>query len=340
MSHEVRIGLLAFIAIAMGLWGIKFIQGSNILKRSDTYHVYYSEVGGVNVGTSVKIRGVSVGSVSAVSLNVENRQVKVSFTMSRDVPLPKNTKAILSTTGIMGDKNIILEYGDNCTGDNCAQDGDVFEGHFQGMVESMVGKGGIEGYIDELKKAILELTDSLNKGMLDETSDNPLAKTMRDLQASMSNMKELTGRFSSLVQRTAPSMEQSLGNINQLTETLSAQRQHIAGIISNVDSLSNQIVDSQLDQAIADIKTTIQKLNQTMDTADTALLGVSMVMDKVQKGEGSLGKLIQDESLYNNLNAMSYSLDSLLSDFQNKPYRYMPLKSRRKVQKYDKQDEN
>lgn len=340
MSHEVRIGLLAFIAIAMGLWGIKFIQGSNILKRSNIYHVNYKDVDGVNVGTSVKIRGVSVGSVSAVSLNIEDQQVKVSFTMNREVPLPKDTKVILSTTSVMGGKVINLKYGNSCNGDNCAQDGDTFTGYYQGIVETMVGDGGIEGYVNTLKKAMFELTDSLNTTVLGEDSNNPLAKTVRDLQASMSNMKELTGRFNNLVQRTAPSMEQSLGNINQLTATLSAQRQHIAGIISNVDSLSNQIVDSQLDQAIADVKMTIQKLNQTMATADTALLGVSAVMDKVQKGEGTLGKLVQDESLYNNLNAMSYSLDSLLSDFQNKPYRYMPLKSRRKVQKYDKQDEN
>lgn len=340
MSHEVRIGLLAFIAIAMGLWGIKFIQGSNILQRSDVYHVYYNEVDGVHVGTSVKIRGVSVGSVSAVSLNVENRQVKVSFTMSREVPLPKDTRATLATTGIMGDKAIILEYGDNCNGANCAEDNDVFEGNFQGVIEFMVGEGGVEGYVDALKNAMLELTDSLNTTVLGKDSNNPLAKTVRDLQVSMSNMKELTGRFNSLVQRTAPSMEQSLGHINQLTETLSSQREHIAGVIANVDSLSKQIVDSRLDQAIADIKTTIQKLNATMNTADTALSSVSSVMDKVQKGEGTLGKLVQDEALYNNLSTLSFSLDSLFSDIQNKPYRYMPLKSRRKVQKYDRQDQN
>ena len=340
MSHEVRIGLLAFFSIAMGLWGIKFIQGSNILQRSNVHHVYYNEVGGVQVGTSVKIRGVSVGSVSSIELNIDNQQVKVSFTMNREVPLPKNTKAILSTTGVMGDQAIILLYDQSCNGENCAISGDTFEGHYQGLVESMIGEGGVENYINTLKKAMLELTDSLNTSILGEDSNNPLAVTVRDLQSTMSNMKELTGRFNSLVQRTAPSMEQSLGHINQLTETLSDQRNHIAGVIANVDSLSKQIVDSRLDEAIADIKTTIQKLNTTMATADTALLGISSVMDKVQKGEGTLGKLVQDEALYNNLNTLSFSLDSLLSDFQNKPYRYMPLKSRRKVQKYDRQDQN
>lgn len=340
MSKEVRIGLLALVAVSMSLWGIKFIQGSNILMRSDVYHVFFEEVGGIQIGTSVKISGVTVGSVSAVELNLDDRKVRLDLTMNRSVPLPKNTKAVLSSTSVMGDKAIILNYDQPCNGQNCAESGDVFEGHYQGLVESMTGAGGIEGYIQDFKNALLEITDTLNESLLGEDSNGPVAETARDLQTTMANMKHATGRFNTLLQRTSPTMEQSLLHINHLTETLESQRQHIAGIIENADSLSQQMVDGELDVAIEKIKTTIDNLNSTMATANTALAGVSDVMDKVQKGEGSLGKIIQDEALYNNLNALSYSLDSLMSDFQDKPYRYMPFKSRRKVQKFDRQDGN
>jgi len=340
MSKEVRIGLLALVAVAVSLWGIKFIQGSNILQRSDVYHVYFNEVGGIQIGTSVKISGVTVGSVSAIELNLDDRRVRLDIAMNRSVPLPKNTLAVLATTGVMGDKAIILQYDQPCNGDNCAQSGDTLKGQYQGLVESMVGEGGVEGYIGEFKKALLEITDTLNNTLLGDDSQSPIASTARDLQSTMANMKLASSRFNSLLQRTAPSMEQSLNNIGQLTQTLESQRQHIADVIANADSLSQQMVDGQLDEAIVKIKSTIDKLDQTMATANTTLASVSTVMDKVQKGEGSLGKLVQDEALYNNLNALSFSMDSLMVDFQDKPYRYMPLKSRRRVKKFDRQDNN
>lgn len=340
MSNEVRIGILALAAIGITLWGLKYIQGSNILKSSDVYHAYYTEVGGVQIGTSVKISGVTVGSVSAVDLDLNSKQVKLDLTMNRSLPLPKSTKAVLMETGILGDKAIVLEYGQACNGADCAQNGDTFEGQYRGMVESMLGEGGPQGYINDLKKALFEISDSLNQALARPNSSSPLVKTVQDLEATMANMKNASGRFNSLLSNSGPSIEASLNNLSKLTTTLEQQRGHIAGIISNLDSLSQVVVDGHLDEALVNARAAIDNLNKTLASADTAMGGVNKIMDKVNKGEGTLGLLVQDEDLYHNLNAASASLDSLLSDFQSKPYRYMPLKGRKKVERYDKKDGN
>ncbi|MEO0873390.1 MAG: hypothetical protein AAFY48_02190, partial [Bacteroidota bacterium] len=215
-----------------------------------------------------------------------------------------------------------------------------FEGVTRGIVESMLGDGGLGSYIEQLRAGLLEAVDSLNKGLLDENSKGPLAETVRDLQGTMSNLNAATGRMNVMLQRSSPALESTLANIAQLTETLEGQRQAIAGIISNTDTLSQQMVDARLDEAVTEAKATLAKLNETLGTANTALGGVDELVGQLQAGEGTLGMLLQDEELYTNLNALSYSLDSLVSDFQGRPYRYVPLKGRRKVERYDRKDSN
>ncbi|MEL7249656.1 MAG: MlaD family protein [Bacteroidota bacterium] len=340
MSPEVRTGLLALVAIFLSLWGIKYIQGSNILSDAQTYYAYYDNVAGVQIGTPVQISGVSVGSVSARDLSTEDRRVKLTLTIERDAPLPKDTRAVLATVSPLGDMAIILDYATPCSGANCAESGDTFQGLTRGIVESMLGDGGLGSYIEQLRAGLLEAVDSLNKGLLDENSKGPLAETVRDLRGTMSNLNAATGRMNVMLQRSSPALESTLANIAQLTETLEEQRQAIAGIISNTDTLSQQMVDARLDEAVTEAKATITKLNETLSTANTALGGVDELVGQLKAGEGTLGMLLQDEELYTNLNALSYSLDSLVSDFQGRPYRYVPLKGRRKVERYDRKDSN
>lgn len=339
MSSELRTGILALVAIALSLWGIKYIQGSNILSKSQTFYAYYDDVTGVQIGTPVQVSGVSVGSVSGRELSVEDRRVRLTFTLEREVPLPKDTRAILATVSLLGDMAIVLDYPQPCSGANCAEAGDTFAGLTQGTVEAMLGEGGLTSYIDQLKSGLLEAIDSLNNGLLSEDSEGPLAESVRDLRGTMKNLNAATGRMNLMLQRSSPALESTLSSVAQLTETLEQQKQAIAGIISNTDSLSQQMVDAQLGEAVAGAKETISKLNETLVTANSAMGGVDELVGQLKAGEGTLGMLLQDEDLYTNLNALSFSLDSLLSDLQDRPYRYVPLKSRRKVERYDRRDQ-
>ncbi|MEM9260148.1 MAG: MlaD family protein, partial [Bacteroidota bacterium] len=301
-------------------------------------YAYYDDVSGVQVGTPVKISGVTVGSVSARDLSVEDRRVKLTFNLTREVPLPKDTRAILATTSALGDMAIIFDYAQPCQGANCAESGDTFEGRTQGMIESFLGEGGLESYIQQLKEGMQDVVNTLNKEVLGDEATGPLAESMRDLQSTMGNLKAATGRVNTLLQRSSPELEASLSNVAALTGTLEEQKGAIAGIIANADSLSAQLVAADLEEAVVQAKATIEELNATLASAKTAMGGVNDIVGNLQEGQGTLGLLLQDQGLYNNLNQLSYSLDSVLTDLQDKPYRYLPLKSRRKVQKYDRQD--
>ncbi|MEM1216216.1 MAG: MlaD family protein, partial [Bacteroidota bacterium] len=102
MSNEVRTGLLALFAIALTLWGIKYIQGSNILSQADVFYANYDNVAGVQIGTPVRISGVTVGSVAERKIDFETQRVRLAFDMKQKVDLPKNTQAVLASIGVLG----------------------------------------------------------------------------------------------------------------------------------------------------------------------------------------------------------------------------------------------
>ncbi|MCB0589456.1 MAG: MCE family protein, partial [Phaeodactylibacter sp.] len=137
MSNEVKVGILAVAAVALSIWGYKFIRGKNLLLKSNTYTVYYPKVDRMQIGTQVFINGVEVGSVANVRLlNDVDRTVEVVLDLEPGMRIPRNTKAVIVSTGFMGGKAIMLEYPRPCSGDDCAESGDVIEGEIRGLLGS------------------------------------------------------------------------------------------------------------------------------------------------------------------------------------------------------------
>lgn len=339
MSNEVKIGILAIIAVAISFWGYRFIKGKNILLKSNTYKVYYDFVDRMQVGTVVFINGVDVGSVADVALmNDANRTVKVILDLKPSINVPKNTVAVIVATGFMGGKAVMLEYEQPCEGDDCAKSGDTLKGEYRNIMNSMVGEEAMGDYMTIVQDGLQDILDTLNYALLDENSNSPLSRSMKNLDASLANLSSTSAELDALLKASSGDIKGTLDNIEGITSNLKANNQKINSILSNADSLSNQLVAADLERTIEDVNKTIADLRKTLGSADQAIGGVSTIVDKINQGEGSLGKLLKDEELYKRINKLSNDADSLVSDIQSRPYRYMPLKSRRKVNKFDKQD--
>ena len=326
------------VATVLSIWGFKFIMGKNLLVKSNTYKVYYPNVDRMQVGTLVVINGVEVGSVAKVELmNDVNRTVEVTIDLKRGVNIPKSTKAVIISTGFMGGKAVVLEYDKPCNGDDCAQSGDTLQGELRGLVGSMLSGEQLTGYMDILKSGLEEIIDTLNRQVLNNP-DSPLGKSVANLDATMANLKSATGQLDGLLRSSSGSINGTLDNLDAITGNLKNNNSKINSILNNADSLSSQLVAADLEQTLKEVNQAIASLRTTLQSADQALGGVSDVVGKIKQGEGSLGKLMQDEELYNNIKSLSERADSLVNDIQDRPYRYMPLKSRRKVLKYDAKD--
>lgn len=339
MSNEVKVGLLAIIAIAVSYWGYKFIMGNNVLLKSNTYKVYYPKVDRMQVGTQVFINGVPVGSVAQVELlNDIDRTVEVVLDLNPGMTIPKDTRAVIVATGFMGGKAIKLMYDKPCSGEDCAQSGDTLKGEFRGLLDSMVGEEAVGDYAAILQRSLQKVIDSLNYALLGDESQSPIANTMRNLDATMANLNSSTAQLDQLMRGASGNIAASLKNVESITGNLEKNNARISSIIANADSLSNQLVAADLEKTVAQINASIQELKGTLENANKAIAGFSGVVEGVNAGEGTLGQLVKDEALYRNLSNLTREADSLITDFQDRPYRYMPLKSRRRVERFDRLD--
>ncbi|WP_116105343.1 MlaD family protein [Lewinella sp. IMCC34191] len=340
MRNEVKIGILALVAILLAFWGFKFIQGSNLFSSSQVFYVEYTDVAGLTVGTPVQISGVNIGSVKAIQLDQQKKQVVVTLEVKKNVNIPESTQAYITTVSLLGEKAVVLQYDRPCFGDgDCAESETYLNGATKGILASFLGTDPDADPAEGVKAQIGEAVDSLQWTLFSEDSNNPIARASRDLAVTMENLKGTSNRLDRILAANSREIEETFGNLASLSRTLTENEESIASILQNADSLTENLSGLELDQSIEEFNTTIASLRNTLDEADRAIGGVSSVIADVQNGQGTLGKLLTSDEVYNQLNDATLAADTLFTDLQERPYRYVPFKSRRRVLKFDRKDE-
>ncbi len=340
ISKEVKIGLLAVAAILLSIWGYKFILGKNLLVKSNYYKVVYPTVDGLRVGTSVRINGVSVGSVTSIELLPDDadKKVLVLLDLEKDVAIPKDTRAVIMSTSIMGDKAVDLLYAIPCKGNDCAESGSYLKGEIRGLISSMLGSDDAASYVSVLKEAFGDLLDTLDAKLLSDSSNSPIAQSMRSLRGTLDNLNSATGRVDNLLQSSSGAINGTLTNFNTLSATLAGKKEQIGSTIDNTAATMKQLSEADIKKTVDELNQAIAGLKVTIASADKAMNNISGLMENINSGNGSLGKLIRDDQLYNNLNQLGTRADSLFTDIQDRPYRYIPFKSRKRVKRLDALD--
>ncbi|MEL7160205.1 MAG: MlaD family protein [Bacteroidota bacterium] len=340
MRYEVKIGILAIIAIAAAFWGYKFIQGTNLFSSSNVYHAYYDNVAGLTIGTPVQISGVNVGSVSDIQLDQQVRTVRVELDIKDGVNVPKETVATIATISLLGEKAIELTYDKPCFGDgDCLEDGSEIKGASKSILASFTGGEAGDSPLDGIKEQLGNVVDSLEYMLFSEDSDNPIARSTQDLAVTMENLKYATGRLQNIMDANAGEINATFDNLATVTGTLSEKQAAIAGIIDNADQLTGKLSAVDLDKTMAEVNGAVADLRATLTEADKAMGGVTAIMNKVNDGKGTLGKLLSDDArMYYQINSAMRSVDSLTTDLEERPYRYVPFKGRKRVLRYDRKD--
>lgn len=337
-SNEVKIGLLAATALALAFWGYKFIQGRNLLKRSNIYYVEYDNVSLLKLSTPVTINGVQVGFVSEIQPVMSKDNVLVTLSLEKDVRIPKSTLAELREEGLMGGKSVALRYKEACSGEDCAQSGDYIQGRVFGMLGSMVSPDELDTYLSIVQSGLKGILDSLNRQLFSKDAQGPLAESLRDLQGTLANLNSSTAQLDALMANSSGDISGSLRNMRSISQNIAASNARISSLIANAEKFSGQLDKVNLEKTMAELDATLGGLKKTVQSADQTFNGINTIMDDVNQGKGSLGKLLHDEKLYEDLSGLGQRADSLVTDFQERPYRYIPLKSRAKVKRFDRQD--
>lgn len=339
MSNEIKIALLAIVAIVLSIWGIKFIKGKNMLTRSNLYYVEYEDALSIQTSSAVVIQGVSVGFVSGVKLLEGADKVLVTLDLNKDLQVPKGTRAEIFANGFMGTKNIRLHFPPVDQRQEMLKSGSYLIPGAVGFLGANIPQEELKQYMKIIQEGLKGVIDTLNSSLTDNNNPNsPVKKSLKNLELTLANLQSATAAADQMLASSSGNINGSLKNLNEITQSLASSKAKIGNIIDNADKFSGQLNQMDLKKTMTEVDQTIAGLKNTLGKADQALNSVGGLVTDMQSGKGTLGRLLKSDSLYNEISKFSNSADSLSKDLKKRPYRYIPLKGRKRVLRYDKQD--
>jgi len=296
VSKEVKVAILAIIAGAILYFGIRFLKGTEILSTNNTYYVVYEEIDGLTASNSVLINGLPVGYVDKIDLlQSRNNKLLVTLKLDEEVIVGRNAAAVLTTSDLLGGKAIILETGDI---NQPLAEGDTLESKKDVGIAELVQAKTLP-IVDQLDSTITKLNFILSAFVRDTGS----------VTNALENVESITVEAESLVAENRRNLGNIITNLSTLSETLADEQQGVAPLMAKLNNLADSLNQIQL-------QSTVQKLDQTM-------ANLQSITQKMQQEDGTMGKLINDDSLYVNLNQTVADLDSLLVDLKANPKRYV-----------------
>lgn len=294
LSREIKTGIIVIGGILLFILGFSYLKSTPLFNDSKTFYAVYDHVGGLQPGTQVSINGFTVGKVNDIDFLGRSGQLLVTFSVDKDFDFSRNSAAELFDTGIIGGKGIQIHPAfDDAP---MAKSGDTLTSSTRpGLTELVQQKltplqQKVEGAVSNADSLLINFNQVL---------DEP---TKRNLRQSIEGLNQLVASF----QRSAASVNQLLAdNQAQLDSTID----NIDRMTGNFARLSDTLAQAGLGETIASLEATLANLNQ--------------VMARIESGEGTMGRLMKDEALYENLSNASRELDLLLQDFRLNPKRYV-----------------
>lgn len=326
MSREIKIGILTFLVLVTMIWGYTFLKGRNLLSASNELFTTYSDVTDLNVSSPVLVNGYKIGTVTKIKLNATDvKKMDVFYLIDSEYKIPKNAIANLKSLGFVDGKGIFLEFDKECSGVDCALDGDELKGGSIGLLGAMLGDSDITEYSTELTKSAKAIIGNIGK----EGEPGAINETIRQMEAISKNLTAITATTNQLINASSTNLKRTIDNMASVSSALAKSNQKIEGLLANIDKITGDIAKSNLPVTIGKTnetldasKVAISELKTTLESANTTMKDLSSVLNNVSKGNGSMAKLMNDKDLYTNLEASTKNLNLLLQDLRLNPKRY------------------
>jgi len=304
LSREIKTGIIVVAGIVAFIFGLSYLKSSPLFEKNKTFYAVYDNVGGLQPGTQVSINGFNVGNITDIRFKDDSGKLLVTLTVNNDFEFSENSIAELFDTGIIGGKAVqIVPVFDKAP---TAKSGDTLQSKIKPGITELVQQKltplqmKIEGAVSHADTLLMNFNQ-----ILDDPTKKQLQQTIASLNQVVTSFKGSADNLNLLLDNNKMQLDSSLKNVSHIT--------------SNFSKLSDSLVNSDLGGTLTEFKTTVNNLNS--------------ILAKIERGEGSLGKLHQDDALYDNLAEASKELDLLLQDFRLNPKRYVNVSVFGKKQK-------
>jgi len=300
ISKEVKTAVLVLLGIILFIFGYNYLKGINLFEPDNTYYTEF-DYNALNSSSVVTVKGNTVGKVQDIIYDYKTGKTRIAFTVNEKLKFSKNSTMRLYETGLMGGNAlaIILAYDDDI-----AKPGDVLKSEVEvGLIRSLSKNfSGLSTDLNSTLKSTDTLLTNINKIVIDE-SDAGLKKTIKELNATLTAYKNLAYSINGVVSENDK-------NITVILENFKATSTGLAQITA------------QLKEA---------NLGNTVESLNTSLANVNNILAGLDKGEGSMGKLLKDDALYKNLEGASKEIEELLRDIKLHPKRYFRILSKKEI---------
>lgn len=298
-SNEVKVGLSLVVAALVFYFGMRYMQDIPLFQGSYVLETSFADASGLTPGNPVRVNGVNVGSVESVTLDPQARRARVRFRMDNSVDIPEGSTASISGVSALGGVRLSISLG--------APDNERIPPG--GFVPSPPEED-ILAQLSDQAPVLAARTDSL----------------LRSANQTLEEAQTLFASPNSSVQATLTSVRSSA---DALTQLLRGEREQLGEVIANTEALTNEL-NTLVRENSDSLGATVQSMNRVLAQTERNLVvlertstNLDMLIRKINQGQGTLGRLINDPSLYVRLDSAATRFNDILDDFQQSPGRYL-----------------
>jgi phospholipid/cholesterol/gamma-HCH transport system substrate-binding protein len=312
LSKEIKTGIIAIAAIGLLVAGINFLKGNSFLGGDDVYYVYLPNSGGITVAGSVVVNGVSVGRIIDIHLTQKSdslKKVLVKFNIQeKSFKIPKSA-AIEAGAIDLFNKGLIIKTGQsNLLG--FYKPGDKIQGVVPVDLTTQV-KAYADPIVQKVQRALGSIDRMVNSlsAFWDTTATSQIKTSMQELRIAIQRLGNVAQAVEGMIGEEKLRFERIMTNVESISSNLKKSNDEVSAIIGNAKRITDDLVTADFKSVVGNASTTLKTLND--------------VLAKAQTGEGSLGKLLNDDKLYNELINTNKELQNLVLDLQAHPERYI-----------------
>ncbi len=314
------------ISLVLLVIGVTYLKGINIFANEKKFHAVYANVDGLGPSNPVVLNGLKIGQVKGVDFSpIGDGSIVISFTIDKkELNIPADSRAKIFSSDFFGSKAIDIVLGDSAA---FAVDGDTLVSEIEiGLAEAVRKElAPLKQKTDELISGVDDIITNLNSVFNDDATQG-LPKVFTSLQSTMENLEKTSIRLDQTIAENQTTVGAIFKNVESITKNLSNNNEKLSNIITNFDAVSDSLAKVSFAATIA--------------KADKALLSFAEITDKINKGEGSLAQLINNDTLHTSLLETNKEVQYLINDLYMNPWRYVHVSifGKKPKEKYSKRE--
>ncbi len=302
ISNESKVGVLTAIGIALLFIGFNYLKGINIFHKGTDFFVEYPNAGGLLVGDPIIIDGFSVGRVKSVALQEDQSGVNVVLNFSENVDLPIDSRARIRGN-LMGEKYVEIYLGN---AKEIAKPNSNLSGEIESDLANTIS-AEFKPISDKVKSMLSQMDTAITvlRSIFTEDVQNDLQKSMQSIKLTLESFNKSADRVNSIIVNEESAIDSIISDVSDITNYVNESENDIKSILANLKSVTDSLNTIEWQELSTQFALAAENINN--------------ISQKINAGDGSLGKLVNDEELYNELLASLKALDSAVAKFSEDP---------------------